>query len=189
MSRKPLKTLGITGGEDDWQRRIHQADGVGQLRTTHLRHGHVGDDQIDIRFAVEQLQSPGPGGSADHPVTQVLQQQARAGQYQAVIVHHQHTQPRHCNGRLLRCRFGDRAVGGDRQPELGGRAKVLPAFEDKAPTQLLNEPMHHRQSEPCAFADTLGGKERIHRRGQRDFVHALPGIGHIQADIAPNCQG
>ena len=52
---------------------------------------------------------------------------------------------------------------------------------------LLDEPMHHRQSQPGAAADLLGGEERFEHPGQGGRVHAMAVVAHPQHHVLAWC--
>ena len=58
-----------------------------------------------------------------------------------------------------------------------------PRLDVHAAARLLGEAKHLAQSESRAFADFLGGKERLEHLGAHILAHSGPGIGHADADI------
>jgi hypothetical protein len=55
---------------------------------------------------------------------------------------------------------------------------------------LLDEAVHHRQAQPGAAADLLGGEERLEHARQRGRIHAVAVVAHPQHHVlAGRCIG
>ena len=61
--------------------------------------------------------------------------------------------------------------------------EVLQLFQQQAAIDLLGHAVHHRQSQPGAFADTLGGEERFGGFRQCVGVHAFAMVADRQAQV------
>ena len=63
----------IPGGEQDGHTRPFLLDGFGQLRPGHVRHGLVGNDQIDGILALENFERLLAGKCLKNGVTKILE--------------------------------------------------------------------------------------------------------------------
>ena len=75
-----------------------------------------------------------------------------------------------------------------REVEAHRRALADLGIDPHLPARLPGEAVDHRQPEPGALADRLGGEERI--EGARDHVgrHAGAGVGDAERDVLPRRQ-
>ena len=82
-------------------------------------------------------------------------------------------------------RLESRNVGGvaRRQNEFDRRALILLARDAKFTAGLFGQTVHHRKTQSGAFADALGGEERLRRARKCFCVHAFTVIGDGQAKI------
>ena len=122
----------------------------------------------------------------DHLMSKVFQHGDGVEQHQPVVIHRQHLE---LAGAVLRsgC-FIHRALrlrrpGGRNQPDLGNGALARCAADQQPSAHLLGHAMHHGKTQPGAFADTLGGEERLRSTGQGLRVHAFAAVGDGKTDI------
>ena len=83
--------------------------------------------------------------------------------------------------RRLRDRL--RLLGGARQIELDRRAETFLAVDLDVAARLLDEAVHHAQSQPGAFADLLGGEERLEHLVAQRGRNAGAGVADRDHDI------
>ena len=76
-----------------------------------------------------------------------------------------------------------RARAGAPQPDRRGRALARFAGELEAPAALLDHALHHRQAQPGALAQLLGGEKRLEDLGQYAARNAAAGVRHAKHGI------
>src|SRR5215213_9694159 len=94
---------------------------------------------------------------------------------------------------MRRCHTGlsrpkdDLTLSGLWQIDVEGAALAHLAGEPDMPASLVDDAMHHRQPQPGAFSDILGGKKRFEDPSLRLKIHAVAGIADRQQHIAAGC--
>ena len=82
--------LGVAGGEQHLECRAGAADLVGELPAVHAtRHDHVGEQQVELRAAVDQRQRLGGVGRRQRRVAEALQLRDHVVAHQRVVLDHQ----------------------------------------------------------------------------------------------------
>ena len=80
------RQIGKAGGQDDRQVRLLGFDARGQLSARHVRHGLVGENQVDGPAARENGEGVLSGVGLDDEVPQILQHRGHVGQSQRIVI-------------------------------------------------------------------------------------------------------
>jgi hypothetical protein len=148
----------------------------------HLRHHHVGDEQIDrLWVRGQQLDRLGAGAGRAHRVAGLAQHAHGECPHCGIVLDHQDglgAAARDSSGRRRGRRLG--RVGGAGEADREGGALAGRAVDVDVSTALVHGAVHGRETEPGALPDRLGGEERLEHMGQHIGRHAVPGIAHPQ---------
>ena len=152
-----------------------------QGRAVHLRHHHVGDDEVDLAADARRRRRSAstPRGRLEHRIAARRQRAGAEGAHRLLVLDQQdRAVPRSCVGGAASCAwlsgFGSSTCGSiARECAAAGRCgrscpcrRVGIAVDEAA--GLLDDAVDHRQAEARALADLLGGEERL-----EDLVAAL----------------
>ena len=154
----------------------------------HPGHQHVGEQQIDSRLGLDQLQRRLAAGGVEYEIAELAQRIDRELEHLFLVVDDQ----------------DDLAVARARQPRLGaglptlglGHLALVPrqielhrgalaglGFDRDVPAGLLDEAIDLAQPQPRSLAQRLGGEERLERAITHRCGHSRAAVAHRDADI------
>ena len=161
-----------------------------QLHPGHPWHLGVGDRQVELVGVVaERLQRLLGVGGGPHLVAEPLQLLGQHPEDAGLVVDHQ--QPlsvaahQHLRGRRLRHRDRPRPLG-EEHLHRGALARLAP--DRDAAAVVVDDGVCHRQPQPGAAAQGLGGEEGLEDAVQHRRVDPLPGVGDAEADVRARLQ-
>jgi hypothetical protein len=89
------RQVGIAAGEDDRQVGPIASHGFDQLDACHVRHGLIGDDQIDVLLPVQYLKRPLAGYCPERGMTEIFEHRAGIHEDERVVIDREHDKRRH----------------------------------------------------------------------------------------------
>jgi hypothetical protein len=149
----------VAGGENNRNFRSADHQFPRQVEPAQFAgHDDVGKNQIDVQPGRQFFQRQVRARGFDDPVPEILKHRAGDRPDGGVIFHHQHG---FAAGIQQSCRLGIRLfprllILGDRKIDRDAGAMARPALDCHMAAGLLGEPVHHRQTQPGAFAGLLG---------------------------------
>ena len=161
---------------------------AGKLGARHLRHGMIGQKQVDVRRGVQNLQCVGARVRLDDAMAEILQHHRRAHRDESVVIDQQTPWPTPCGearefGWSVVCRCGVVAVVAGRK---SSAVVPLPTSLDKrrVPPDWTARPWIMERPRPGALADALGREERLDGPLQRSIVHAVACVLDPQTQVS-----
>ncbi|MNS80419.1 hypothetical protein D3C72_1140980 [compost metagenome] len=174
-ARSTRRALGVARHQQHLQARVSGPSRIGQLPAVQGGQAHIGDQQVDIGRAQHEFQAGFAIGRSQHLHAQFSQAFVNHVAH-IVVIFHQHDHRRlRIVLRAVGSGFGSlRGVRGavitrQQQPDRGALAHH--AFQYRHAARLLGEPVDHRQAQPRALAQGLGGEEGIEGMGQHVRRH------------------
>ena len=177
---------GIAGGVEHLEIGPGLAQPVSQLASVHVRHHHIGEQQVDRQAILDQLHRLDRAVDIVHDEAQFDKAGARHRADPVIVLDHQHGEVlgrREAHGGLGAGLFLSGQLGRARQIELHRRALALFGIQVEVPARLLEETIDLAEAEAGALADILGGEEGIERTRLHLGRHADPGIADRDTDI------
>ena len=180
----------IAGDEQDAHRGVTALHFGGELGAGHFGHHHVGDDQLDVALALEDVERFPAAGDRIGAVAELLQRADGRAADPGIVLDDQDggavaafgglgvaDRRRRAHRGLLRRRGRAGQVDGD-----GGALAQFRRDGDIA-AGLAREAEDLRKAEPGALADRLGGEEGLEHAVEMLGRDAAAGVGDADADI------
>src|ERR687892_1742453 len=171
---------------DDLDAGSRRGEALHQLEAAHLRHDHVGDDEVDGAVVVscdrERL-ATGPGGQDGvAPAAQVPTDQVA---HDLLVLDDQHGLGSPARGWQRRSGGGVDRLLDPGKVDLEGRPLARLAVDPDEAAALLDDPVHGGEPESGPLSDLLRGEERLERVRLRLRVHAAARVAHLEYDVGP----
>ncbi len=184
------RVVGVTGQIQRLDRGSHVRQALGQGPPVHVRHHHVGHQQVDLPgMAARDGEGLGSAPCDHHSVPPRLKRLFDDLAHRVFVLGDQHRlgaveRHRRLGRRRLRLRGVD-----PRQVDLEARALSHFAVQPDVSAALLHRAVHRSEAQPGSLADGLGREERLEDPGLGLRVHPRPRIGDGQHDVAPRGNG
>ena len=161
-----------------------------QFDAGHLRHGEVGDHQVEgVRILAERGKRLDGRVHGDDIEAEMAHHDAHHLSGGQLVIDEQHP----CFVLLFQwreiglLRFGFFIDQG--QKDLERAAFAGRAFDRYVAAEAGDDTVHHRKPESGALVERLGREERLEHSFQRGCIHAVAVVGDAELRVAPGLQG
>ena len=166
------RIVGVTAHEQNLETRALLAQAVRQIAAAHVRHDHIGGQEIDVRRAiVNQAKRFGSiaGGHHGEPVVAKTASQEMSNR---LLVLDEENRLRTARTDVSRRRRSDRVCLVDEwKRDRKSRPFALLTVHFDIPAALLHEAVHHGETESRPLADSLRREEGLDEASESEVHH------------------